>query len=69
MKLRGSWAQVSNDLDVYSTTPVYNKSVNWNSHASVSFPGSQLNPDIKPETSTTWEIGYRHSVFKQQDRT
>ena len=21
------------------------------------FPGSQLNPDIKPETSTTWEVG------------
>jgi TonB-linked SusC/RagA family outer membrane protein len=56
-KIRGSWAQVSNDLEVYSTTPVYEKSVNWNSHASVSFPGSQLNPNIKPETSTTWEIG------------
>jgi TonB-linked SusC/RagA family outer membrane protein len=56
-KLRGSWAQVSNDLSVYSTTPVYNSSVNWNSHASVSFPGSQLNPDIRPETSKTWELG------------
>ncbi len=57
LKIRGSWAQVSNDLEVYSTTPVYNNSVNWNSHASVVFPGSQLNPDIKPETSTTWEVG------------
>lgn len=56
-KLRGSWAQVSNDLAVYSTTPVYNNAVNWNSNASVSFPGSQLNPDIRPETSKTWELG------------
>ncbi len=57
LKVRGSWAQVSNDLDIYSTTPVYENSVNWNSNASVYFPNSQLNPDIKPETSTTWEIG------------
>ena len=56
-KLRGSWAQVSNDLPVYSTTPVYNNAVNWNSNASVSFPGSLLNPNIKPETSKTWEVG------------
>jgi len=56
-KLRGSWAQVSNDLAVYSTTPVYNNAVNWNSNASVSFPGSQLNPNIRPETSKTWELG------------
>jgi TonB-linked SusC/RagA family outer membrane protein len=56
-KIRGSWAQVSNDLAVYSTTPVYYNSVNWNSNASVYFPGSQLNPDIRPETSRTWELG------------
>ncbi len=56
-KLRGSWAQVSNDLAVYSTNPVYNKGINWNSNASVYFPGSQLNPDIRPETSKTWEAG------------
>ena len=56
-KLRGSWAQVSNDLAVYSTIPVYNDGVNWNSNASVYFPGSLRNPDITPETSKTWELG------------
>jgi len=56
-KLRGSWAQVSNDLSVYSTIPVYNDGVNWNSNASVYFPGSKLNPDIRPETSSTLELG------------
>jgi TonB-linked SusC/RagA family outer membrane protein len=56
-KLRGSWAEVSNDLAVYSTIPVYNDGVNWNSNASVYFPGSKLNPNILPETSTTWEFG------------
>jgi hypothetical protein len=56
-KVRASWAQVSNDLSVYSTTPVYNNAVNWDSHASVYFPGSMLNPDIRPETSKTWEVG------------
>lgn len=56
-KLRGSWAQVSNDLAVYSTIPVYNDGVNWNSNASVYYPSSLLNPDIIPETSKTWEVG------------
>jgi TonB-linked SusC/RagA family outer membrane protein len=65
-KLRGSWAQVSNDLAVYSTTPVYNNSVNWNSNASVYFPGSQLNPNIRPETSKTWEAGSDIRLIKNR---
>lgn len=56
-KIRGSWAQVANDLAIYSTIPVYNDGVNWNSNASVYFPGSLRNPDITPETSKTWEVG------------
>lgn len=56
-KVRGSWAQVSNDLAVYSTIPVYNDGVNWDSHASVYFPDDKLNPDIRPETSKTLELG------------
>ncbi len=57
LKLRGSWAQVSNDLPVYSTTPVYTDGVNWDSNASVYFPGSMVNPNITPESSKTWELG------------
>ncbi len=57
LKLRGSWAQVSNDLPVYSTTPVYTDGVNWDSHASGIFPGSMVNPNITPETSKTWSLG------------
>lgn len=57
LKLRGSWAQVSNDLAVYSTIPVYNDAINWNSNASVYFPRDLRNPDITPETSKTWEFG------------
>jgi TonB-linked SusC/RagA family outer membrane protein len=56
-KLRGSWAQVANDLAVYSTIPVYNDGINWNSNASVYFPGSLRSPNIIPETSKTWELG------------
>jgi TonB-linked SusC/RagA family outer membrane protein len=56
-KVRGSWAQVSNDLAVYSTIPVYNDGVNWDSHASVYFPDDKKNPDINPETSKTLELG------------
>ncbi len=57
LKLRASWARVANDLELYSTTPVYNSGVNWNGTPSVVFPSAQLNPDIQPEQSTTWEFG------------
>lgn len=64
-KLRGSWAQVSNDLGseysydlgAYDYLATYQSGVNWNSTASVFFPGAVPNPNIRPETSTTVELG------------
>ncbi|ANQ50609.1 SusC/RagA family TonB-linked outer membrane protein [Flammeovirga sp. MY04] len=57
-KLRGSMAQVSGDLDIYQTQSVY-RSANrmWNGNAQVYYPSTLLNPNIRPETSTTFELG------------
>lgn len=57
LKLRASWARVSSDPSLYSTTPVYETGINWGGTPSVLFPDTILNPDIRPETSTTLELG------------
>jgi TonB-linked SusC/RagA family outer membrane protein len=65
MKLRASWAQVSSDLGsegsadlgAYEYQATYNPAINWDGVASVLFPGTLANPLIRPETSTTLELG------------
>lgn len=67
LKLRASWSRVSDgqiaDLHpIYRFYPyqhiqAYNPGVNWNNAPSLSFPSVLLNPDIKPESSDTYEIG------------
>ncbi|MGH7576226.1 MAG: SusC/RagA family TonB-linked outer membrane protein [Longimicrobiales bacterium] len=57
LKLRASWARVSSDPRIYSTTPVYERGVDWDGTPSVTFPDVVLNPNIQPETSTTLELG------------
>lgn len=67
LKLRASWSRVSDgqiaDLHpIYRFYPyqhiqAYNPGVNWNNSPSLSFPSVLLNPDIKPESSDTYEIG------------
>ena len=62
-KLRGSWAQVGNDTDPYSTMKYYETS---------RFPGSAVNPStlynthFKPEISTSYEIGTDFRMFNNR---
>ncbi len=64
LKLRGSWARVSDgqiralsQTYPYQHIQAYSPGVNWNNSPSLSFPAVLLNPDIKPETSETYELG------------
>ncbi|HEY9487190.1 MAG TPA: TonB-dependent receptor, partial [Chryseosolibacter sp.] len=67
LKLRASWSRVSDGqitvLDpVYPYYPyqhiqAYSPGVKWNNQPSLSYPSVLLNPDIKPETSDTYELG------------
>lgn len=64
LKLRASWSRVSDgqitvlDPDYpYQHIQAYNPGVNWNNSPSLSYPSVLLNPDIKPETSDTYELG------------
>lgn len=69
LKFRGSWSQVSdgsisNDGSIeglsnqpYNHISAYNEGTNWNNNSSVYFPALRINPDLKPATSNTWEVG------------
>lgn len=66
LKLYGSWAQVSSDLDPYSLYATYDKGVIYGSNASVTYPNSLFNPNIKPEKSTSYEFGLSTAFLKNR---
>lgn len=70
LKLYGSWAQVSSDLDPYNLYATYSKDVTYGSMPSVSYLGgadaSLMNPNIKPEKSTSYELGISTSFLKNK---
>lgn len=57
LKLYGSWAEVSSDLSPYSISSYYSNAGSYNGLTMLSYPGSIVNPDIKPEKSTSFELG------------
>ena len=71
LKIYGSWAEVSSDLSPYQTTSYYNNAGIYNGNPKVSYPIPDpstnntiaiVNPNIKPEKSTSFELGLS-SVF------
>ncbi|SDL92959.1 TonB-linked outer membrane protein, SusC/RagA family [Pedobacter sp. ok626] len=66
VKLNASWAKVSNDLTPYSIQSVYTKDVTYESTPSVSYGSGLVNPNIKPEKSTSYELGLSSTLFKNK---
>ncbi|MDR0938019.1 MAG: SusC/RagA family TonB-linked outer membrane protein [Mediterranea sp.] len=64
LKLYGSWAQVSSDLDPYNIYATYNKGVTYGSTPSVSYPGTLVNANIKPEKSKSYELGLSTAILR-----
>jgi TonB-linked SusC/RagA family outer membrane protein len=57
-KLRGSWAQVGSDTDPYQTGLTYSSSANnWGSQTTVTVPNTLPNTDLKPEITSSFEVG------------
>lgn len=65
LKVYTSWAKVSNDLDPYSVSATYNKDITYGSTPSVTYPNGIVNPNIKPEKSTSYEVGLSTSLLKK----
>ncbi|MDR1555562.1 MAG: SusC/RagA family TonB-linked outer membrane protein [Tannerellaceae bacterium] len=66
LKVYGSWAQVSSDLDPYSIYSTYNKGITYGSTPSVGYPSGIVNPDIMPEKSTSYELGLSTAFLRNK---
>lgn len=66
MKLFSSWAVVSSDLDPYQISPYYNTATAFNSNPQLTYPEVIVNPNIKPEKSTSFELGLNTSMAKSR---
>ncbi len=66
LKAYASWAVVSTDLDPYQISAVYNKSTNYGSTPSVTYPSSLVNYNIKPQKTTSWEMGLSTSLLRNR---
>ncbi|WP_417886031.1 SusC/RagA family TonB-linked outer membrane protein [Zunongwangia sp.] len=69
IKLFSSWARVSSDLDPYQTSPYYKSSGNFANIQRLSYPmggATIVNPNIEPQTSTSFEIGLNTSFLKNR---
>lgn len=66
LKIFGSWAQVSSDLDPYQTSSVYKSSASFGSIPKLYYPNTLINSNIKPEQSTSIEVGLSSSLFKRR---
>lgn len=66
LKVYGSWASVSTDMSPYEIMATYSKGTSWGSTQSVSYPGSLVNPYIKPQKTTSTEAGISTSFLNSR---
>ncbi|KAA6436690.1 SusC/RagA family TonB-linked outer membrane protein [Dyadobacter flavalbus] len=65
-QLRGSWAQVGNDTGPYSIYNTYGNASPWANNYALVGPGSLLNPNLKPEITSTYEFGAAVGFFNNR---
>lgn len=66
LKFYGSWAEVSSDLSPYQISSYYENAGSYSGLPQVTYPGGIINPDIKPEKSTSFELGLSTIFFKNR---
>ena len=66
MKLFGSWARVSSDLEPYKLSSYYNNSGSFGNIQKLYYPSEIVNPNIAPETSTSFEVGLNTALFNNR---
>ncbi len=66
LKLRGGVAQVGYGIPTYLNVDTYGISGSWNGITTGSVGGSVVNPDILPETNTTYEGGLDVRLFNSR---
>ncbi len=68
LKLRAGWAQVANDTDPYSLVPTLGNAGAWNGVTRLSKSSGLLTPDLKPEISSSFEIGTDIQLYNNRLR-
>ena len=65
-KLRLNWAQVGNDTDPYRTSVTYLPHNNFGSNPVFSVPNALNNEDLRPEKTTSYEVGLDLRFFQNR---
>ena len=66
-KLRASAAQVGSTMGAYATTYVYGIGSRYNNAiSSMGVPTTQIDPNLKPTISTSYEVGTEFRMFKNR---
>ena len=67
-KIRGGWSKVGKDADPYRLINTYSFSAPFGSNPQLSPSATDLNPDLKPETTTSSELGAEAVLFNKRLR-
>lgn len=67
-KIRGGWSKVGKDADPYRLINTYGFSAPFGSNPQLSPSTIDLNPNLKPETTTATELGAEASFFNKRVR-
>jgi TonB-linked SusC/RagA family outer membrane protein len=65
-KVRAAWAKVGNDTDPYRLYSVYTPKENFGSNPLYTVPNRLNNAELKPEQTTSWEIGGDFKFFNNR---
>jgi TonB-linked SusC/RagA family outer membrane protein len=65
-KIRGGYAQVGSDADPYQLANVFSSRQPFLGTIRYSQPDSNLNPNLKPEEKTTWEVGLEMALLNNR---
>ncbi|MDR0961963.1 MAG: SusC/RagA family TonB-linked outer membrane protein [Mediterranea sp.] len=65
-KLRASLAQVGSTMDAYSTYPDFTTGTKYNTMTTLYQPVTELNPNIQPTISTSYEVGTEFRLFNKR---
>ena len=68
-KVRGSYANVGNELDWYQTIPTYGLGVAYNGNAVTSVPNNLVDPELRAATTESLEAGLELGFFDNRIHT
>ncbi|MFC3563019.1 SusC/RagA family TonB-linked outer membrane protein [Pedobacter jamesrossensis] len=67
-KIRGGWSKVGKDADPYRSVNTYVFGAPFGSSPQLTTSATDLNPDLKPETTTSTELGAEATLFNKRVR-